>query len=129
MILAGVLLKLGGYGLIRVLPLFICVNSLVSWLWVRISLVGGFVIRLICLRQTDIKALIAYSSVAHIGLILAGLIVARSWAVRGAVAVMLGHGFCSSGLFCLANIVYERVGRRRLVINKGLMNFMPRMAL
>nr|QFK69678.1 NADH dehydrogenase subunit 4 [Parapenaeopsis tenella] len=129
MILAGVLLKLGGYGLIRVLPLFSEVNKEMSWLWVSISLVGGVIVSLMCLRQVDIKALIAYSSVAHMGLVLCGLVVFGWWGLNGAVVVMVGHGLCSSGLFCLANMVYERVGSRSLLISKGLMNFMPSMAL
>ena len=129
MILAGVLLKLGGYGLIRVLPLFREANKSLSWFWVRVSLVGGVIVRLICLRQVDIKALIAYSSVAHIGLVLSGLVVFGWWGLNGAVVVMIGHGLCSSGLFCLANIVYERIGRRSLLIRKGLINFIPRIAL
>ncbi|YP_001382115.1 NADH dehydrogenase subunit 4 (mitochondrion) [Penaeus chinensis] len=129
MILAGVLLKLGGYGLIRVLPLFSEVNKSLSWLWVSISLVGGVVVSLMCLRQVDMKALIAYSSVAHMGLVLSGLVVFGWWGLNGAVVVMIGHGLCSSGLFCLANMVYERVGSRSLLISKGLINFMPSMAL
>lgn len=129
MILAGVLLKLGGYGLIRVLPLFRESNKSLSWLWVRVRLVGGVVVSLICLRQVDVKALIAYSSVAHIGLVLSGLVVFGWWGLNGAVVVIIGHGLCSSGLFCLANIVYERIGSRSLLIRKGLINFIPRMAL
>ena len=86
-------------------------------------------VRLICLRQTDIKALIAYSSVAHMGLILAGIATLRAWGLSGAVVVIVGHGLCSSGLFCLANVVYERLGRRRLYIRKGLLNFIPSIAL
>nr|QFO91027.1 NADH dehydrogenase subunit 4 [Trachypenaeus curvirostris]QUT08448.1 NADH dehydrogenase subunit 4 [Trachypenaeus curvirostris] len=129
MILAGVLLKLGGYGLIRVLPLFSEVNKSLSWFWVSVSLVGGVAVSLMCLRQVDVKALIAYSSVAHMGLVLCGLVVFGWWGLNGAVVVMIGHGLCSSGLFCLANMVYERVGSRSLLISKGLMNFMPSMAL
>jgi len=124
-----VLLKLGGYGLIRVLPLFGEINKNLSWLWVRVSLVGGVVVRLMCLRQVDIKALIAYSSVAHIGLVLSGLVVFGWWGLNGAVIVIVGHGLCSSGLFCLANMVYERVGRRSLLVSKGLINFIPSIAL
>ena len=128
-ILAGVLLKLGGYGLIRVLPLFSEINKRTSWLWVRVRIVGGRVVRIMCLRQVDIKALIAYSSVAHIGLVLCGLVVFGWWGLNGALIVIVGHGLCSSGLFCLANIVYERLSRRRLIINKGLLNFIPRIGL
>ena len=63
------------------------------------------------------------------GLVLAGIRTLSVWGYRGAVVVMIGHGLCSSGLFCLANVVYERLGRRRLYISKGLLNFMPRMGL
>nr|ASS30606.1 NADH dehydrogenase subunit 4 [Coenobita brevimanus]QUL61631.1 NADH dehydrogenase subunit 4 [Coenobita brevimanus] len=129
MILAGVLLKLGGYGLIRILPLFTEMNKNLSWLWVSLSILGGFFVSIICLRQVDMKSLIAYSSVAHMSLVLCGLLTFGWWGMNGAVVVMVGHGLCSSGLFCLANMVYERIGSRSLLINKGLLNFMPSMAL
>nr|YP_010516386.1 NADH dehydrogenase subunit 4 [Caridina longshan]UXL88557.1 NADH dehydrogenase subunit 4 [Caridina longshan] len=129
MILAGVLLKLGGYGLMRVCPIFTSVGVKSSWVWVSLGIVGGVIVSIMCLRQTDIKALIAYSSVAHMGLVLCGFMLFSWWGLSGAVAVMVGHGLCSSGLFCLANMVYERLGSRSLMISKGLMNFMPSMAL
>nr|YP_006493390.1 NADH dehydrogenase subunit 4 [Stenopus hispidus]AEO18308.1 NADH dehydrogenase subunit 4 [Stenopus hispidus] len=129
MILAGVLLKLGGYGLVRVLSLFSDVSLGMSWIWMSISLFGGVIVSFTCLRQVDMKALIAYSSVAHMGLVLCGLMSFNWWGINGALAVMVGHGLCSSGLFCLANMAYERVGSRSLMINKGLMNIMPSMAL
>nr|QFG40097.1 NADH dehydrogenase subunit 4 [Munidopsis verrilli] len=129
MILAGVLLKLGGYGLIRVLPVFSELSKMFCWVWVGAGIFGGFMVSLICLRQVDMKSLIAYSSVAHMGMVLAGLMSFGWWGVNGAVVVMVGHGLCSSGLFCLANMVYERLSSRSLLINKGLLNFMPSMAL
>nr|YP_009558809.1 NADH dehydrogenase subunit 4 [Metaplax longipes]QBA83258.1 NADH dehydrogenase subunit 4 [Metaplax longipes] len=129
MILAGVLLKLGGYGLIRVLCLFQKINLSFAWLWVSISLVGGVVVSMLCLRQVDMKALIAYSSVVHMSMVLCGLMIFSWWGLMGAVVVMVGHGLCSSGLFCLANMVYERVGSRSLLVSKGLLNFMPSMGL
>merc|ERR1711915_76847 len=98
-------------------------------IWVSLGVVGGVIVRIICLRQTDMKALIAYSSVAHMGLVLCGLMLFNWWGLGGAVAVMVGHGLCSSGLFCMANMVYERLGRRSLVVTKGLINFIPTMAL
>lgn len=128
-ILAGVLLKLGGYGLIRVLIIFQSIRGRYCWLWIRIGLIGGSYIRFICLRQIDIKSLIAYSSVAHMSLVLCGLINLSLWGLRGGVVVMVGHGLCSSGLFCLANIVYERIRSRRLLIRKGLLSFIPRIGL
>nr|YP_010988695.1 NADH dehydrogenase subunit 4 [Anaspides richardsoni]WOR81013.1 NADH dehydrogenase subunit 4 [Anaspides richardsoni] len=129
MILAGVLLKLGGYGLVRVLMLFEVVSKSLSWLLVGLSLTGGVIVSLMCLRQVDMKSLIAYSSVAHMGLVLSGLMVLGSWGLNGAIFVMIGHGLCSSGLFCIANMVYERLGSRSMLVNKGLLSFMPSMSL
>jgi NADH-ubiquinone oxidoreductase chain 4 len=73
-ILAGVLLKLGGYGLLRVFSFLYIIGVKINFYWVAIRLLGGCLISLICLRQIDIKSLIAYSSVAHIGIVLRGLI-------------------------------------------------------
>nr|BDL61463.1 NADH dehydrogenase subunit 4 [Indopinnixa haematosticta] len=129
MILAGVLLKLGGYGLIRLLPVFQKISLLYSWLWVSISLLGGVLVSLLCMRQVDMKALIAYSSVVHMSLVLCGLMIFSFWGFSGSMVVMIGHGLCSSGLFCLANMVYERIGSRSLVVSKGLLSFMPSMGL
>jgi len=72
--------------------------------------------------------LIAYSSVAHIAIVLGGFITLTFWGVNRSYYIIIAHGLCSSGIFCLANISYERLGRRRLLINKGLMNFMPRIS-
>nr|AFK30565.1 NADH dehydrogenase subunit 4 [Drosophila formosana]AFK30585.1 NADH dehydrogenase subunit 4 [Drosophila formosana]AFK30587.1 NADH dehydrogenase subunit 4 [Drosophila formosana]AFK30589.1 NADH dehydrogenase subunit 4 [Drosophila formosana] len=129
MILAGIMLKLGGYGMLRVIPLLQLMNMKYSFIWVSISLVGGVLVSFVCLRQTDLKALIAYSSVAHMGIALAGLLTMSYWGLCGSYSLMIAHGLCSSGLFCLANVSYERLGSRSLLINKGLLNFMPAMAL
>lgn len=129
MILAGVLLKLGGYGLIRVIPIILKSIIIYNYIWVTISLVGGLLIRLICISQIDIKSLIAYSSVAHISIILRGLITQYNWGASISLTIIIAHGLCSSGLFCLANINYERVHRRRIIINKGIINFIPRLAI
>nr|QBR55115.1 NADH dehydrogenase subunit 4 [Diamphipnopsis sp. SD-2019] len=129
MILAGVLLKLGGYGLLRIFKVLLISGLAFNFVWVGISLVGGVLVSLICLRQTDLKALIAYSSVAHMGIVLGGLMTLSYWGFYGSFTLMIAHGLCSSGLFCLANICYERLGSRSLLINKGMMNFMPSMAL
>nr|QHD47856.1 NADH dehydrogenase subunit 4 [Nemoura papilla] len=129
MILAGVLLKLGGYGLLRIFKVLSLSGLSFNFIWVGISLVGGVLVSLMCLRQTDLKALIAYSSVAHMGIVLGGLMTMTYWGFCGSFMLMIAHGLCSSGLFCLANISYERLGSRSLLINKGLMNFMPSMTL
>nr|ASY98633.1 NADH dehydrogenase subunit 4 [Iris polystictica] len=129
MILAGVLLKLGGYGLLRVFEFLMSIGKIFNVFWLSISLVGGFLVSLMCLRQVDMKALIAYSSVAHMGLIIGGLMTMNSWGLYMTFTLMIAHGLCSSGLFCLSNISYERLGSRSLLINKGLLNLMPSLTL
>lgn len=128
-ILAGIILKLGGYGFIRLIRVFTLVGLSFNFIFILISLFGGFVISLICLRQRDIKSLVAYSSVSHIGLVLSGIMTLNRWGLYGAFIIIISHGLCSSGLFCLANITYERFGRRRLFLNKGLINLMPSLSL
>nr|YP_010946682.1 NADH dehydrogenase subunit 4 [Malaccina discoidalis]WGO57400.1 NADH dehydrogenase subunit 4 [Malaccina discoidalis] len=129
MILAGVLLKLGGYGLLRVFIVLMDIGLSLNFVWLVISLVGGLIVSLMCMRQTDLKALVAYSSVAHMGIVISGLMTMFYWGFCGSLILMVGHGLCSSGLFCLVNISYERLGSRSLLINSGLMNFMPSMSM
>nr|ALO70381.1 NADH deshydrogenase subunit 4 [Bisnius sordidus] len=129
MILAGVMLKLGGYGLMRLMVLFLNLGMKINFLFITISMIGGVAVSLICMRQIDIKSLIAYSSVAHMGLVLGGIMTLNYWGMSGALVMMLAHGLCSSGLFCLANISYERLMSRSLFLNKGLINLMPSLTL
>jgi len=90
-----------------------------------VGLIGGFLISLVCLRQTDLKSLIAYSSIAHIRLVLRGVFTYKILGFSGSISLIIGHGLCSSGIFCLANINYERSGSRVIYLNKGLINFIP----
>nr|WKU84155.1 NADH dehydrogenase subunit 4 [Serichlamys sp. ECU1] len=129
MILAGIMLKLGGYGLLRVLIIFQSLGFSVSHWLVSVSLIGGIMVSFICLRQMDLKSLIAYSSVVHMGMALSAIFTFSGWGINGAYILMIAHGLCSSGLFCLANISYERLSSRSLLINKGLINYMPSMSL
>nr|QNG56231.1 NADH dehydrogenase subunit 4 [Platisus bicolor] len=129
MILAGIMLKLGGYGLMRLMKMFVEIGLKINIIFIVISLVGGVYVSLICIRQSDMKSLIAYSSVAHMGLVLGGIMSMNLWGMCGSLVMMLAHGLCSSGLFCLANISYERVSSRSLYLNKGLMNIMPNMSM
>nr|WEL32831.1 NADH dehydrogenase subunit 4 [Ptygomastax nihilsulcus] len=129
MILAGVLLKLGGYGLIRMMKFIMSSVYVYNYFVISLSLMGGMIVSIICLRQVDLKSLIAYSSVVHMSMVISGLLIMNWWGVLGSLILMLGHGLCSSGLFCLANIIYERSGSRLLLLNKGMMNFMPMMCL
>nr|YP_010326877.1 NADH dehydrogenase subunit 4 [Olene inclusa]UNP54133.1 NADH dehydrogenase subunit 4 [Olene inclusa] len=129
MILAGIMLKLGGYGLLRLMIFLQKMNLKLNYIMIVISLVGGLYISLKCFCQVDIKSLIAYSSVAHMSLVIGGIMVMNYWGAMGSYIMMIGHGLCSSGMFCLANIYYERLHSRSLYINKGMMNFMPSMSL
>nr|YP_009640822.1 NADH dehydrogenase subunit 4 [Hystrichopsylla weida qinlingensis]QCU82656.1 NADH dehydrogenase subunit 4 [Hystrichopsylla weida qinlingensis] len=128
MILAGVLLKLGGYGLLRVFPMLMNMVKFNSFM-MSVSMLGASMVGFICLMQSDMKSLIAYSSVVHMGMVLGGIFTMSSWGLEGAYILMIAHGLCSSGMFCLANICYERLGSRSLLVNKGLLNIMPSMAL
>nr|YP_009346548.1 NADH dehydrogenase subunit 4 [Apriona swainsoni]APA32600.1 NADH dehydrogenase subunit 4 [Apriona swainsoni] len=129
MILAGIMLKLGGYGMMRLFKLFLTIGMKVNFVFITISLVGGLFVSLLCLRQSDMKSLIAYSSVAHMGLVMGGIMTLNSWGLWGSLVMMLAHGLCSSGMFCLANISYERINSRSLYLNKGMMNLIPSLSL
>nr|YP_010547174.1 NADH dehydrogenase subunit 4 [Abia berezowskii]UYK52061.1 NADH dehydrogenase subunit 4 [Abia berezowskii] len=129
MILAAIMLKLGGYGLLRVFSILIKLCNKFNFIWISISMIGGILLSLLCLYQIDLKSLIAYSSVVHMSVLLGGLMTLMCWGLSGSYLLMISHGLCSSGLFCLVNIIYERLGSRSLLINKGLINFMPSMSL
>uniref|UniRef100_C5HIN2 NADH-ubiquinone oxidoreductase chain 4 n=1 Tax=Aquarius paludum TaxID=95691 RepID=C5HIN2_AQUPA len=125
MILAGILLKLGGYGLMRVFGFLIGDYMLNNMFFICLSLFGMMMIGFICMFQVDMKSLIAYSSVSHMALVICGIFTMNYYGMLGSLILMIGHGLCSSGLFCLANIVYERSSSRSFYFNKGLITLMP----
>ena len=128
-ILAGVILKLGRYGLIRVILIImnLCINY--NKFIIIIRLIGRIYRRLICLCQIDIKILVAYSSIVHIGLLISSIITMYNWGYLGSYLIIIAHGLCSSGLFYLVNVNYERLRSRSLLINKGLINLLPSLTL
>lgn len=124
-ILASILLKLGGYGLIRLSNLFPPLASPTTPFFLSISLLGACLTGLICVRQTDLKALIAYSSVAHMGLIIAGIISITLWGWAGALRIILAHGLSSPALFSLSGLLYETTNTRSLFLTKGFLTLIP----
>nr|QTT61143.1 NADH dehydrogenase subunit 4 [Tritia cuvierii] len=129
MVLAAVLLKLGGYGILRVYQYFNFISSQTCIIIFSLAIWGGVITSIVCFRQVDLKSLIAYSSIGHMSLMLAGAFSNTSWGWSGALILMLSHGFCSSALFALANYTYEKTHTRSLFLGKGMLMLLPILAM
>lgn len=129
-ILAGVLLKLGGYGLIRFsLGMFPVASAELAWLVFALSCIAIIYTSLVAMMQDDMKKLIAYSSVAHMGFVTMGIFAANSQGLSGAIFQMLSHGLISGALFLCVGVIYDRMHTREIAAYGGLVHNMPRYAL
>ena len=125
-ILAGILLKMGGYGFLRFsLPMFPEASDYFAPLVFALSIIAIIYTSLVAFRQTDIKKLIAYSSVAHMGFVTMGLFAMNETGVQGAIFQMISHGFISGALFLCVGVIYDRMHTREIAFYGGLVHRMP----
>nr|AVP25667.1 NADH dehydrogenase subunit 4 [Oreophryne sp. TNHC-GDC 18615] len=125
MVLAATMLKLGGYAIMRFSTLLPEPPLTQTPLFIFIAMVGIIATATLCMRQTDLKALIAMSSVSHMNLVIAATLVQTQWSYTGAIVMMIAHGLTSSALFCLANTTYERTNSRTMILLRGAMLILP----
>nr|YP_010380018.1 NADH dehydrogenase subunit 4 [Elaphe moellendorffi]UDH53696.1 NADH dehydrogenase subunit 4 [Elaphe moellendorffi] len=125
MVLAAILLKLGGYGIMRMTQTLPTMKTDLFLPFIVLALWGATLANLTCLQQTDLKSLIAYSSISHMGLVIAAIMIQTQWSLSGAMALMVAHGFTASALFCLANTTYERTKTRIMILTRGFHNTLP----
>lgn len=125
-LLAGILLKLGTYGLLRIiLPLFPSASTYFTPLVFTLSILAIIFTSLTALRQIDLKKIIAYSSVAHMGFVTIGIFSANIQGIQGAMLIMISHGFVSSALFLCVGVLYDRYHTRLIKYYGGLAQTMP----
>ena len=122
-ILAAVLLKLGGIGIYRIISMY---KSFVFSNWISSLRIWGRVLTvIICLQQRDLKAIIAYSSVAHIRFLISSIFLGTEAGINGAILIIFLHGLSRAGLFILAKITYDLSKSRSIILSKGIMNLVP----
>jgi len=131
-VLAAIVLKLGGYGIFLLTGLLIAYGTrglMVTKLIMMISLWGRLLICVKCVYALDFKVIIAYSSVAHIGIILGVLVRLSNFFFRPSVGIIVRHGFTSCGLFYSAMVMYNYSNRRSVLLNKGNLSTIPQFSL
>ncbi len=128
-VLAAIMLKLGAYGFVRfTLPILPDASRELAWLMIALSLIAVVYIGLVALVQTDMKRLIAYSSISHMGFVTLGFFIFNAWGVEGALVQMISHGFISAAMFLCVGVMYDRMHSRNIADYGGVVNTMPRFA-
>jgi NADH-quinone oxidoreductase subunit M len=128
-VLAAILLKLGAYGFVRfTLPILPDASRQLAWLMIALSLIAVAYIGLVALVQTDMKKLIAYSSISHMGFVTLGFFIFNAYGVEGALVQSISHGFVSAALFFCVGVLYDRMHTRNISDYGGVVNTMPKFA-
>jgi len=128
-VLAAIMLKLGAYGFVRfTLPILPDASRELAWLMIALSLIAVVYIGLVALVQTDMKKLIAYSSISHMGFVTLGFFIFNAYGVEGALVQMISHGFVSAAMFLCVGVMYDRMHTRNIADYGGVVNTMPKFA-
>ena len=128
-VLAAIMLKLGAYGFVRFsLPILPDASVALSWFMITLSLVAVIYVGLVALVQTDMKKLVAYSSISHMGFVTLGFFIFNGLGVEGALIQMISHGFVSAAMFLCIGVMYDRMHTRNIADYGGVVNTMPRFA-
>jgi NADH-quinone oxidoreductase subunit M len=128
-VLAAILLKLGAYGFLRfTLPILPDASRNLAWLMIALSLVAVAYIGLVTLVQSDMKRLIAYSSISHMGFVTLGFFLFNAYGLEGGIVQMISHGFVSAAMFLCVGVLYDRMHTRAIADYGGVVNTMPKFA-
>nr|QXU57727.1 NADH dehydrogenase subunit 4 [Omalonyx unguis] len=129
MLLAGILLKLGGYGLFLMMNIFNFTNMNFLFLVISLAIWGSVLSTFMCMQQNDLKAMVAYSSVAHMGILVSCILLNNFWGFCSLKMIMISHGFISPGMFFMAMLTYKMSSSRSLSYSKGLLSISPILCL
>jgi len=128
-VLAAIMLKLGAYGFVRfTLPILPDASRELAWLMITLSLIAVVYIGLVALVQTDMKKLIAYSSISHMGFVTLGFFIFNAIGIEGGLVQMISHGFVSAAMFLCVGVMYDRMHTRLIADYGGVVNTMPKFA-
>jgi NADH-quinone oxidoreductase subunit M len=128
-VLAAIMLKLGAYGFVRFsLPILPDASRELAWLMIALSLIAVVYVGLVALVQTDMKKLIAYSSISHMGFVTLGFFIFNAYGVEGGLVQMISHGFVSAAMFLCVGVMYDRMHSRQIADYGGVVNTMPKFA-